>query len=732
MHRSASPIVSLGVAPPPFTGLGANGSVFASPDGFGAARAKTQEPASSAQYKQQLDLAASAGLKIFVSEEGWQRVTRAAMTAAGFDPGSDSRGLSLYMLGAEQSIIVDDGGDGKFDANDAIEFYGYPLDTLSTGARTYWLRAGKGTGNRVTVSKANGGNPITGSVAFTYERIVRGIFASIVHDDDADAFFGALITIDPVTEPLTVTNLDTSYGGNATIELVIQGGTNMPHRIDVAFNGHSLGIVALNGVEQPSFTFSVPQAWLIAGTNDVTLTSLNGFDDVSVVAKARLTYQHLLRADNGALDVNLAGGRSVTIGGFGSSGVRAIDVTDAQHPIELRTSVTADPHGGFAATFTTPPGGLRTIMAFDGSRLLTPGELAVNSPSSWSDTNGNSNGAKAAAAFYIVSNKAFLSAAATLKSVRDAEGIATAVVDVDDLYDEFNFGIRSPEAIRSFFRLASGWKHAPSAVLLLGDASVDPRNYLDMGTFDYVPTKLVRTLLLRTASDDWFTDFDDDGIADIPVGRIPVDTPAEAALVIGKIASRGTPTGAWAGKALFVADASPEFDFAAVAASLAQRLPSSFTSQTIDFAKTSNATSDIIDAMNSGSLLMTYIGHASVEIWANNVFSSSDATALTNGNRLPVVVALNCLNGYFHDVYTLSLAEALLKSPNGGAVAVWASSTLTEPDQQALMGNELFSYLFSGQNPTLGQAVARAKLAATDPDIRKSWILFGDPTMKLR
>lgn len=720
-----------GIAPPPFTGLGANGSVFASADGFGAARAKTQDAATPAQYKQQLDLAASAGLKIYVSQEGWQRVTRAAMTAAGFDPGPDSRNLSLFMLGTEQSIVVDDGGDGKFDANDAIEFYGYPLDTLSTGARTYWLRAGKGTGNRAAVSKASGGSPVTGSVVFTYERVMRGIFASIVNSDDADAFFGALITIDPVNEPLTVANLDTSYAGNATLEIVIQGGSDMAHRIAIAFNGHAIGIVTLAGVEQPSFTFSVPQSWLTLGTNNVTLTSLNGYDDVSVLAKTRLTYQHLLRADNGALDAQLAGGRSVTVGGFGSNRVRAFDVTDAQRPVELRTIVAADPQSGYAATFTTPAGGLRTIMAFDSSRLVTPLELAANTPSSWSDTNGNSNGSKAAASFYIISNRSFLSNAATLKAVRDAEGTSTEVIDVDDLYDEFNFGIRSPEAIRAFCKLAAGWKHAPSALLLLGDASVDPRNYLGMGTFDYVPTKLVRTLLLRTASDDWFTDFNDDGIADIPVGRIPVDNPAEAALVIGKIASRGTPSGPWASKALFVADSSPEFDFAAVGASLSHQLPSSITSQTVDVAHTSNAHADIIDAMNSGSLLMTYIGHASVEIWANNIFSSSDAMALTNGNRLPVVVALNCLNGYFHDVYTLSLAEALLKAPSGGAVAVWASSTLTEPDQQALVGHELFSNLFTG-NPTLGQAVARAKLVATDPDVRKSWILFGDPTMKLR
>jgi hypothetical protein len=497
--------------------------------------------------------------------------------------------------------------------------------------------------------------------------------------------------------------------------------------------------------EQKSFTFQFPQSWLTAGVNTVALTSLDGDDDASLLVSSRLTYQHLLRADSGALEVNLPGGRAVTLGGFGTNAVRAFDITDAQHPAELQAAVAADPQGGFAATFTALPGTTRTILAFDNTRLLAPGELAVNAPSSWSSTtggdsngngnnnNGNNNGSKSPSDFYVISNRSFTTAAATLKTLRDSQGIATAIVDVDDLYDEFNFGIRSPEAIRAFLRLAATWKHAPSAVLLLGDASIDPRNYLNRGAVDYVPTKLVATTYQKTASDDWFTDFNSDGIADIPVGRIPVRTPEEAALVIGKITSRGTPSGGWSKTALFVADTPVDYDFGAVAASLTKLLPSSMTSQTIDFSKTGSPRSDVVNAMNSGSLVATYIGHASIEMWAENVFLSSDASALTNGSRLPVVIAMNCLNGYFHDVFSESLAEALLKAPNGGAVAVWASSTLTQPDQQAVMGRALFQQLFrTDVNLTLGDAVTRAKVAATDPDVRKSWILFGDPTMKLR
>lgn len=729
-----SGIITTAANTTPLAGLGEGGASFSSPDGFGAAHSTAQEPATPAQYKQQLVLAADNGVKIYVTQEGWQRVTRAAMTAAGFDPGNDPRALSLSMLGNEQSISVDDGGDGKFDPNDAVEFYGYPLDTPSTGARTYWLRSNKGNSSRVAVSKISGGDPITGSVPFTFERVGKSMFDSLVSDDNADSFFGTLITSEGGIEPLPVANLDTSYGGNATVDLQIQGGTDGLHIVDVNLDGHPLGTITLGGVNSQGGTFTLPNSWLANGTNNLTLTSRNGDWDVSVLARARLTYQHLLRADNGAFDANVAGGRAVAIGGFAANTVRAFDVTDAAHPTELQTAVAADPQGGFAATFTSLGGAQRTIMAFDASRVVTPAELAPNTPSSWSDTNGNSNGSKGAADFYIISNKAFIAAAGTLKAVRDKEGTATSIVDVDDLYDEFNFGIRSPDAIRSFFQLASTWKHAPGAAMLLGDASIDPRNYMGTGAADFVPTRMVITSLLRTASDDWFTDFNNDGIADIPIGRIPVRTAAEAQLILGKIASRGTPSGTWARSALFVADQSTDYDFGAVAKSLVKLLPSSITSQTIDFATTSSPHSDIVSAMNNGSLLVTYIGHASVELWADYyIFASSDATALTNGNRLPVVIGLDCLNGYFHDIFTDSLAESLLKAPNGGAVAVWASSALTQPDQQAQMGRELFFQLFrTDASLTLGQAVTRAKFVATDPDVRKSWILFGDPTMKLR
>jgi hypothetical protein len=65
---------------------------------------------------------------------------------------------------------------------------------------------------------------------------------------------------------------------------------------------------------------------------------------------------------------------------------------------------------------------------------------------------------------------------------------------------------------------------------------------------------------------------------------------------------------------------------------------------------------------------------------------------------------------------------------------VWASSGLTESEAQLPIDEALVRLLFpaSGQGPTLGDAMRAAKAAASDMAVRRTWILFGDPTTRLR
>ncbi|MEN3335234.1 MAG: hypothetical protein V7641_4599, partial [Blastocatellia bacterium] len=103
----------------------------------------------------------------------------------------------------------------------------------------------------------------------------------------------------------------------------------------------------------------------------------------------------------------------------------------------------------------------------------------------------------------------------------------------------------------------------------------------------------------------------------------------------------------------------------------------------------------------------------------------------------PMVISMTCLNGLFNDPRASSLGETLLLREGGGAIAVWASSAQTTAGGQAVMNQEFIRQLFQGVGPkgqplTLGEAAMRAKAAVGDLDIRKSWILLGDPMMSIR
>ncbi|HEX6160704.1 MAG TPA: C25 family cysteine peptidase, partial [Thermoanaerobaculia bacterium] len=401
--------------------------------------------------------------------------------------------------------------------------------------------------------------------------------------------------------------------------------------------------------------------------------------------------------------------------------VRAVDVTDAGNPIALAVKLKDG-----NATVSAPDGQQRTILIAGASRIAAPAQIVVNQPSTWNDN-------KQAAQLVIITNRAFLDAASALKKAREAEGISTAVIDVQNLYDEFTYGHHGPAAIRAFLQRSQSWKVAPKYAILLGDASFDPRNYYGMGAgLDYVPTKLVPTAYLKTASDDWFADFDDDGIPSIAIGRIPVRTAAEANAAVAKLIRRGSaPVSAdWARNVDFVIDRpTGGIPFATGAAQLTQLVPSSYLVRNVNLATDHPAR--ITDAFTRGTLLMNYLGHGSVEVWSN-AFNSWQAANLRNGDKLPFVVAMNCLNGYFHDLFTDSLAEALVRNGNGGAIAVWASSAMTAPHEQTKMNLALYDQLFGATPTTIGEAVMKAKAATQDPDVRKSFVLFGDPTLRLR
>ncbi|HYH09858.1 MAG TPA: C25 family cysteine peptidase [Thermoanaerobaculia bacterium] len=726
MHGPSTPrvgqeeeVVSSPTDPDP--GLGSVGGILESPRGIGVEPLTALAAPVTDRLNQQWKIAAQKAGKIVVTNAGWVSVKKRTLVAAGFDPGTNPKGIAVFTNGEEIAIDVRDGGDNKFDADDTIEFFGTGIDTPSSGARVYFVVNDKGRGARLR--QQNGpkkGSAAPASFPYTYWRKERTVFfTALTNNGDNDNFFGAVVTSWPVSEPITVENLDPN-GGNAELELVLQGGsTNIEHIVSVQLNGQNLGTVRFRDMDRIVTKLPVPQSMLVSGTNTLTFTASEDWNDISVVESLRLKYQHLYRADGGALAFTIPGGSEVSVAGFAANdALAAVDLTDPNDPVRLTVTAGNAADGTRAATLIAPDNGSRTILVYAASRVVAPAQVVLNQPSTWNDHKNEAD-------LVVITHSSFVDAAKTLKNARDAQGLVTSVIDVQNLYDEFAFGHRGPEAIRTFFQRATqSWKRAPRYAILLGDSSFDPRNYYGMGNVDFVPTKLVPTAYLKSASDDWMADFKDTGAPVIAIGRVAVRTLAEANGAVAKLVGGSTATG----KVTFVSDRnSAGVSYEQGSNAVAALVPPTMTTTHVKANTNANPNAAVLSAFGDGSVLVNYTGHGSVEVWSN-FFSSAQANALTNGKKLPFVVSMNCLNGYYHDLFTDSLGEVLLRNPNGGAIGVWASSALTAPHIQSQMNAELYRHIFTMR---VGDAMLKAKAAVQDLDVRRTFILFGDPTLRI-
>ena len=568
---------------------------------------------------------------------------------------------------------------------------------------------------------------------YTVEQRERFIYLTSKTNGDQENFFGRVIfsAVNPATQTINVPNAASSADGPARLEIALQGANAVAHAVTIQLNDVVIGSLNYFGLDHSVQVFDVPLSQLQSGSS--TLKIFSASSDQSLVDYARIPYPHAFRADAGALRFNLRGTQSLKVDGFATANVRLVDYTD---PLAVTISKPETETTSLGYAITVPPSSPRSkaqrlLYASPEEQFEQPESLTLNQPSTL-------NLAANAADFLIIAHKNIIPALAPLVSARQGQGLTVSTVDVEDVYDEFSYGLHGPQAIKEFLSLASTkWTTPPRYVIFAGDASYDPRNYNGFGNFDLVPTKLVDATYSETAADDWLADFDDDGIADIPVGRLPVRTVSDAGLVIGKIVNfspANVPQ-----NALLVADdpgTPAQWDFETATDEVQALLPASMPVQRVDVRtepSVAQATANIMNGLNQGRAVVNYSGHGNVDVWSGaSVFTAANATALTNGNKLPFVIVMDCLNGYFHDPRLLSLSEAFLLAPNGGAVAAFASSGLTTTAGQRQMELQLYASLYGSQPIAVGDAIKIAKAASTDIDVRRTWIYFGDPSLKIR
>ncbi len=424
---------------------------------------------------------------------------------------------------------------------------------------------------------------------------------------------------------------------------------------------------------------------------------------------------------------------------FTSNDIKVFDISDPNNVAIISNATVSDVGTTHTVTF-------RDSASTDTRYLATadyalPDNMEMDQASDWKNANNRAD-------YVIITHKDFLSAASTLATHRRNSGLEVIIVEVEDVYDEFNYGIFSPKAIRDFLTHTLSWNKVPTYVLLLGGATYDYRDLLGFSRKDYVPTQMI-----ELDSDDPYQDLNisdnwyvlvrgTDVLPDMYIGRLAAQSSSEADEMVNKIISydQNPPAAPWNRHVLLVADEDNSnplntITYEATSNSLADRLPDDYTANKVYQSQIPDPKAAIIDDLtNTGSILVNYAGHGSVTAWTSSILNEADVRALTN-SRWPVVSVANCLNGLFtHEFY--SMAEEFQRLPDAGAIAVWAPSSIGYPTGHRVMVEQFYDAIFKHNRYELGAIATTAKLEAyrlnNELDMLiETYVLFGDPAQTL-
>jgi hypothetical protein len=698
-------------------------------------------------------LAASPGIKIGVVGVGLVRVNEASLIAAGIDPASDPRALHLYRDGIEVAIEVDGQATGRFDPSGALYFHSEGLDTRYSDKAVYFLLPANTLGQRTAhLAAVPSGSPTVRDVPAHAHDAVKSTYLPAVTTSDEDHFVGPYVFDQPVTRTLSTPG---ATGAGASLRVRLRGGTSYPdispdHHFGVQVAGVDVLDVRFDGTDEFDQTVALPPGLVLDGQTSVEIVPK--FDsgapfDLIYLDSIDLGYRRdmgLRAADNGRLEIPLDAPGVVAISGLSAPDVRVWDVTDPSMPAAIVGAWVGSDRYAFEGTLG------HLYEATTSLGLLPPASLQRNAPSSWI--------AGGAADWLAIAPASLIPGLKPLAARRQAQGLRTAIVDVQDIYDEISGGEFTPAAIQEFVRrIAKSWRPAPRYLLLVGSATYDYRNYLGGAGVNLVPTMLVDTTFVEAADDAYFGTLDDTHVApDLFVGRIPATTPAELDAIVSKLlkyeldaGGRGALDEAWRSRALLVADNGPgsgdpseTAQFEGALAGVMGELSPDVATTTVDLSQLPAANlgpianAQIDTALTGGVSLSFYAGHGGAQVWSDKlIFGPGDIAAVADGATLPAFVVLGCLNAFFDAPNEASLSQIALSAPDRGAIAFIASTTVTAFAGDDMFAHDLAQRIFGANVRRVGEAVTQAKQAmATSPgaeDVLRSVVLIGDPATPL-
>jgi len=685
-------------------------------------------------------------LRMEVREKGIYRLTYEDLIGAGLPTGIDAGTFQLFNLGNEAAIkVVSAGSD--FSPGDYLEFHAQAVDNQYTGANVYWLCWGLEPGKRM--EEIDGNVTVGGTKPGSFEETVHveenhtwweGMPGAPEEDCWFWEKFNAPKSADYVFD---IPSPDTA--AEATVKVCFRGrSTAMPHPNHhslIYFNGTSIGGALWDGNNEFVQEMTVSPGLLVDGTNTLTVDcpgDTGAIVDIIYLNWIEIDYYRRFEAVDDQLKSTVTGDGSfeIEVQGLSEPGIRLFDITDPNEVKEV-VNISIESNGlAYKAIFEDQVVGAKTYYLLTDGRIRQPESLAL-----WPSANlGNpANGAD----WIVITARDFLASVEPLRLLRENQGMRVKVVSIEDIYNEFNYGLIDPKAVKGFLQCAyENWERpAPTYVFLVGDANVDFRDYWGSGKQNIVPPHLCHTDLGVTPEDNWYVCMDgpDDVLPDMFIGRIPASSAEMAAAGINKITDFENSTWPAPEKVLLTAD-NNEISFEDLNEDLVPYLPPEFGVDRVYlrlYPNVEDATQDIISSINQGMMVTNYVGHGSVTNWTGEyLFDSGDVPALTNSDRLSFVIAMTCLNGYFSQPFHYCLMEEFVAAEGKGAIGAFAPSGLGYVWEHEILDPELFSILFDQENSILGPLTTEAKISAyaqgVTEDTVKIFKLFGDPACELK
>ena len=739
--------------------------------------------------------------KISITESGMYSITGSDLAAAGADVTTiKARTLKLTNRGRQVPIFVRGESDNRFDLTDEIVFYGeHQRGETSyinpfTDENIYWLSWNAGPGSRMSKKTplADTGNTqehktfltrahIEKDLTFrrfrdinltenqTYQEFSQGLQTRSFRLTELpplpnDSWFWAQLAAPDLKEfSFNLAGLaDTARP--ATVRVNLHGRSNTRHDCDIWLNDKiRLGEARWAGeTEYQLQSQQLSQSFLKNGRNIIRIMNPESPEeliDIFLLNWIQVDYWRSFQAqsdvlpfaitpfpdETGAVNPNF----KVTLLNFSTPDIEIYGV-DGTRYVGLTPLIDEKKIPTYTAIFRStqirpkdPNDPAIQYIALTRNQFLKP-QISLDAPS---DLRGIHNGAD----HIIITHNDFIQDVQPLADFRSQQGLRTKVVDVQNIYDEFNHGIFNPDTIREFLKYAYyNWQPpAPTYVLLVGDTHIDVKNKPN-----FVPTTRVQIPGFgSSASDHQFVTFrGEDSFPDMLIGRMPANNRVDARIFVERTIKHETssPMGPWHKRLLMLAGSDSIFHFQIDQLVSHNQLKNKYETEriyapykdeldlSIDEGVTTPIARRVIDGFNNGASLVNYIGHGGGGIWSDSrMLDFEDPEQnLTNISQLPLVISMTCFTGAF-DGTKNSLAEELLRSGNGGAIAVIGATSVGLLDGDYIFNREIFDVIFKEHTQNIGAIFAQSKtqFLINTPgflDLAEVFTLFGDPATQLK